>query len=74
MWDFGFGILGFGIFDVGILGFYDILILDFRILGLLFCFDFRTLGFWDIFEDFCILGYLGVWDCMTSGFSIFVFE
>ena len=50
MWDFGFGILGFGFFDVGILGFYDFLILDFRILGLLFCFDFRTLGFWDIFD------------------------
>ena len=48
MWDFGFGILGFGIVDVGILGFYDFLILDFRILGLLVCFDFRTLGFWDI--------------------------
>ena len=39
--------MGFGIFDFGILGFCDFGILDFRILGLLFCFDFRTFGFWD---------------------------
>ena len=45
MWDIGFGIFGFGMFDFGILGFYDLLSLDFRILRLLFCFDFRTLGF-----------------------------
>ena len=48
------GFLGFGIFDVGILGFYDILILDFRILGPLFCF-----GVWGL-NDFGILGVLGV--------------
>ena len=44
-----FGILDLGFWDLGflILGFCDFGILDFRILGLLFCFDLRTLGFWD---------------------------
>ena len=39
--------MGFGIFYFGGLGFYDFWILDFRILGLLFSFDFRTfVVFW----------------------------
>ena len=33
MWDFGFGILGFGIFDVGILGFYDFFILELNLFA-----------------------------------------
>ena len=64
---FGILDLGFGIFDFGILGFYDFWILDFRILGLLFCFDFRTLGFLDFFgfvncRFFLYFGMLGLLD------------
>ena len=65
--------MGFGIFDFGILGFYDFWILDFRILGLLFCFDFRTLGFLDffwIFELLIFCFFFVCWDVGTFGFWI----
>ena len=60
--------MGFGIFDFGILGFCDFGILDFRILGLLFCFDFRTLGLLVFFLIFRIVDFF--WDVGTFGFWI----
>ena len=64
--------MGFGIFDFGILGFYDFWILHFRILGLLFCFDFKTLGLLVFFGFFELLIFLG--DVGTFGFWILDFE